>query len=73
MDKYSVFKVKNLTVLLFFNIIGLKRLKESIHYWKMARPIFLCYAAASPLRLPFPIDFSCTTAKMFLFEDLYHD
>ena len=30
----------------------------------------LCYAAASPLRVPFPIDFICAILKVFLIEDL---
>ena len=36
----------------------------------MKHPILLCYAAASPLRVPFPIDFSCAILKVFLIEDL---
>ena len=39
---------------------------------EVSRPIFLCYAAASPLRVPFPIDFSCAISKVFLIYNLYH-
>ena len=39
----------------------------------MTPPIFLCDAAATPLRVPFPIDLSFAVSEVCLFENLYQD
>ena len=40
---------------------------------EMSSPIFLCYAAASTLRVPFLIDFSCAISQVFLIKSCHQD
>ena len=48
-------------------------LTRRLQCWEVTHPISLCYAAANPLHVPFPIDFRCAISKAFLIEDMYHD
>ena len=64
---------------MFYRLSNLCRYSEYLQSWtkephkEVSHPIFLCYTAASTLRVSFLIDFSCAIFKMFLIKNLYHD
>ena len=44
------------------------RIRAEVSAKSLCYPIFLCYSAASPLRVPFLTDFSCAIFEVFLIK-----